>query len=106
MPPAAVAGLLFLAAYLVGAIPFRYAGGRLRGVDRFAAGSGNIGATNAARVLGRPFGVIVFVLDFLRGAVPVAAVEPAARAVDPDLPAALGVPDALRVGAAAFAFLG
>lgn len=106
MPPAAVAGLLFLAAYLVGAIPFGYLVGRLRGVNLLAAGSGNIGATNAARVLGRPFGVFVFILDFLKGAVPVAAIEPVARAADRDLPAALDVSDALRVGAAAFAFVG
>src|SRR3954466_8745482 len=61
-----------LISYLVGAVPFGYIVARLRGVDIFAAGSGNIGATNVGRVLGRKFGLLVFALDFLKGAVPVA----------------------------------
>src|SRR4051795_10569030 len=60
------------AAYLVGAIPFGYLVARARGVDIFKAGSGNIGATNVGRVLGRKSGVLVFVLDFLKGVVPTA----------------------------------
>ena len=94
---------LFLMAYLVGAIPFGYLVGRARGVDLFAVGSGNIGATNTGRVLGRPFGALVFALDFLKGALPVALIEPLARHwnVEPIYP-----PDSLRVGAAACAFLG
>jgi acyl-phosphate glycerol 3-phosphate acyltransferase len=58
--------------YLLGAVPFGYIVARLRGVDIFHAGSGNIGATNVGRVLGRKFGFFVFVLDFLKGALPVA----------------------------------
>lgn len=104
-PPAA--GLVPLAlAYLAGAVPFGYLVGRARGVDLFAAGSGNIGATNAARVLGARYGALVFVLDFLKGAAPVAAVVPLARLLSPDAVAAFGQPDVLRVGAAALAFLG
>ncbi len=61
-----------LLSYLVGAIPFGYLIARSRGVDIFHAGSGNIGATNVGRVLGRRFGILVFALDFLKGAVPVA----------------------------------
>jgi acyl-phosphate glycerol 3-phosphate acyltransferase len=102
----AVAILLLLAAYLVGAVPFGYVVGRLKGVDLFKAGSGNIGATNAARVLGRNYGVLVFVLDFLKGVVPVAVVVPLARLIDPAAETALGPPDVLRVSAAALAFLG
>lgn len=98
--------LLLLAAYLVGSIPFGYLVGRFRGVDLFKAGSGNIGATNAARVLGRPFGVLVFVLDFLKGALPVALIVPLADALSTDGASALGEPEVLRVGAAALAFLG
>jgi acyl-phosphate glycerol 3-phosphate acyltransferase len=67
--------LSVLAAYLLGAVPFGYLVARLRGVDIFKAGSGNIGATNVGRVLGRKFGLFVFVLDFLKGAVPVAVVR-------------------------------
>ena len=65
--------LLFLtltASYLLGAIPFGYLVARARGVDIFSAGSGNIGATNVGRVLGRRLGILVFVLDFLKGAIP------------------------------------
>src|SRR3954469_12238656 len=67
--------LAALLAYVVGAVPFGYLVARLRGVDIFSAGSGNIGATNVGRVLGRKFGLLVFVLDFLKGAVPVALVR-------------------------------
>lgn len=106
MPPLLAALSLLLAVYLVGAIPFGYLVGRLRGVNLFEAGSGNIGATNAARVLGRPFGVLVFVLDFLKGAVPVAVVVPLVRLLTPAGDTALGPPDVLRVSAAGLAFLG
>jgi acyl-phosphate glycerol 3-phosphate acyltransferase len=60
-----------VAAYLVGAVPFGYVVARLRGVDIFRTGSGNIGATNVGRVLGRRYGVLVFALDFAKGALPV-----------------------------------
>src|SRR2546421_12436820 len=62
-----------LAAYLIGALPFGYLIARSRGVDILHAGSGNIGATNVGRVLGRRFGVLVFALDFAKGALPAAA---------------------------------
>jgi acyl phosphate:glycerol-3-phosphate acyltransferase len=60
-----------LAGYLIGSIPFGYLVARARGVDIFAQGSGNIGATNVGRVLGKRFGVLVLVLDFAKGALPV-----------------------------------
>jgi acyl-phosphate glycerol 3-phosphate acyltransferase len=60
-----------LAGYLIGSIPFGYLVARARGVDIFHQGSGNIGATNVGRVLGRRFGVLVFVLDVAKGALPV-----------------------------------
>lgn len=63
--------LLVGAGYLVGAIPFGLLAGWLRGVDIRRVGSGNIGATNAGRVLGRGYGIGVFVLDFLKGYLPV-----------------------------------
>ncbi len=97
---------LLSAAYFLGAIPFGYLIGRMRGVDLFREGSGNIGATNAGRVLGRGFGILVFLLDFLKGAVPVAAIVPLARFLDPGAPVAFGSPEILRVGAGALAFLG
>src|SRR5262249_30016847 len=60
MYPALLLGLLLLGAYLLGGVPFGYLVARWRGVDIFAHGSGNIGATNVGRVLGRRFGLLVF----------------------------------------------
>ncbi len=60
----------WIASYVAGSLPMGLLVGRTRGVDLRTAGSGNIGATNAGRVLGRPFFVIVFVLDFLKSFVP------------------------------------
>ena len=70
--PWLVASLTIVAAYLIGAIPFGYLFARWKGVNIFEHGSGNIGATNVGRVLGRPVGFLVFVLDFAKGAGPVA----------------------------------
>src|SRR5512142_2121539 len=67
------AGLFPLAGYLAGSIPFGYLAGRLRGLDIRKHGSGNVGATNVSRVLGRPWGLAVFALDVLKGAAPVLA---------------------------------
>lgn len=97
-----IALLALLAAYLIGAIPFGWLVARSRGIDLFHAGSGNIGATNVGRVLGRKFGLLVFGLDFAKGAVPVAA----AGLLPAEANEALGLPDALRVGVALCAFLG
>ncbi|MCC7204744.1 MAG: glycerol-3-phosphate 1-O-acyltransferase PlsY [Phycisphaeraceae bacterium] len=60
-----------IGAYLVGSIPFGLLIGWTRGVDIRKAGSGNVGATNAGRVLGRKWGVLCFVLDVLKGLLPV-----------------------------------
>jgi acyl-phosphate glycerol 3-phosphate acyltransferase len=65
--------LVILVSYLIGAIPFGYLIGRWRGIDIFQHGSGNIGATNVGRVLGKRFGILVFLLDFAKGAVPALA---------------------------------
>jgi acyl-phosphate glycerol 3-phosphate acyltransferase len=62
--------LVALAAYLVGAVPFGYVVARAKGVDILSHGSGNIGATNVGRILGRRFGILVFLLDFAKGALP------------------------------------
>jgi glycerol-3-phosphate acyltransferase PlsY len=53
--------------YAAGSVPFGYVLGKLHGVDVRAHGSGNVGATNVARVLGYPLGVLVFVLDAGKG---------------------------------------
>jgi len=65
--------LLWLAfAYLIAATPVGLLIGRLRGVDLREVGSGNIGATNAVRALGRRWGLLVFGLDVGKAALPVA----------------------------------
>ena len=106
MPPLVAASIPLVLAYLVGALPFGYLVGRLRGVNLFTVGSGNIGATYAARVLGRRFGALVFVLDFLKGALPVVFAVPLAEALATGGASAFGSPDVVRIGAAALAFLG
>ncbi len=64
--------LLVALGYLVGSIPFGFLAGKSRGVDIRQHGSGNIGATNVLRTLGKPLGITVFILDVLKGALPVA----------------------------------
>jgi glycerol-3-phosphate acyltransferase PlsY len=59
-----------LAAFLVGALNPATMIARLLGKDLASSGSGNPGATNAGRVLGRKWGVVVGVLDVLKGLVP------------------------------------
>lgn len=67
-------GLFIVAAYLAGSIPFGLLIGLARGIDIRQHGSKNIGATNAGRVLGKPWGLACFSLDVLKGAAPVALV--------------------------------
>lgn len=63
--------LYLLGCFLLGSIPNAYLAGRLiKNIDLRQHGSGNVGATNAVRVLGKPVGFAVFALDFLKGAVP------------------------------------
>src|SRR5205085_4474364 len=61
-----LAGLAGLS-YLIGSVPAGYIIARLAGVDIRKAGSGNIGATNIVRVLGKQYGYPVFLFDFLKG---------------------------------------
>jgi glycerol-3-phosphate acyltransferase PlsY len=58
---------VLVVSYLLGSIPFGYLAGRVAGLDIRKAGSGNIGATNVVRVLGKLYGYPVFFLDFLKG---------------------------------------
>ena len=59
---------LFVGSYLLGGIPFGLLVSRLKRVDIRKHGSGNIGATNVGRVLGRGWGVLVLMLDAIKGA--------------------------------------
>ncbi|PYJ72504.1 MAG: acyl-phosphate glycerol 3-phosphate acyltransferase, partial [Verrucomicrobia bacterium] len=60
-----------LVSYLLGSIPAGYLAGRIAGIDIRKVGSGNIGATNVTRTLGRRYGYPVFLVDFAKGALAV-----------------------------------
>ena len=81
-------------AYVVGSIPSAYLAGKWYGVDLRQCGSGNLGATNVVRVLGVRIGAAVFIIDTLKGFLPVFY-----------LPALTGTPHvelvSLTIGAAA-----
>jgi glycerol-3-phosphate acyltransferase PlsY len=69
--------LLALAiSYAAGSIPFAYLAGAASGIDLRKQGSGNLGATNVFRVLGWKIGILVFLADALKGALPVLLVAP------------------------------
>lgn len=82
-------------AYLLGSLPFGYWLGRLRGVDVRQQGSGNIGATNVGRVLGKKWGYLILGLDLAKGWIAVSL----ARSL-------FMVSDDFAVGAAVVAVLG
>ncbi|HOG50283.1 MAG TPA: glycerol-3-phosphate 1-O-acyltransferase PlsY [Lentisphaeria bacterium] len=63
--------VVFLLSYMVGSIPCGFLIGKFNGLDIRHHGSHNIGATNVRRTLGKDWGLICFVLDFLKGLLPV-----------------------------------
>ncbi len=63
--------LVCFLAFVLGSIPFGFVIGKLKGVDVRQHGSGNIGATNVSRVLGKKWGALVLLLDAIKGAFPV-----------------------------------
>jgi acyl phosphate:glycerol-3-phosphate acyltransferase len=65
--------MLVIAAYLLGSVPTGLLLGKAFGVDIRATGSGNIGATNVYRTLGRKVGVMTLAGDCLKGLIPVLA---------------------------------
>jgi glycerol-3-phosphate acyltransferase PlsY len=74
--------VVILAAYLLGSVPFAFLIAWAHGKDLRMIGSGNIGATNLARAVGRKWGYLCFALDVLKGLAPMALVG-----------AVIGVPD-------------
>lgn len=59
--------LTAIASYLLGSIPTGYLFAKAKGIDIRTVGSGNIGATNAFRVLGKTIGITVLLIDLLKG---------------------------------------
>jgi glycerol-3-phosphate acyltransferase PlsY len=59
--------VIAVAAYLLGSIPTGYLVARAKGIDIRSVGSGNIGATNAMRALGKPAGIFVLLMDAAKG---------------------------------------
>jgi glycerol-3-phosphate acyltransferase PlsY len=61
--------VLLVVAFLIGSVPFAFLFvRRMKGIDIRTQGSGNVGATNAARVLGKPMGIFILLLDVAKGA--------------------------------------
>ncbi len=81
----AVFAVAIVAAYLLGSVPFAFLIARAHGKDLRTIGSGNIGATNLARAVGRRWGYFCFALDVLKGLAPVAVVRAIAGAPDSPL---------------------
>ena len=80
-----------LFAFCLGTIPTAYwAGKLLKNIDIRTCGSGNVGATNAFRVLGKGPGIAVFILDLLKGALPVYLFTVYGTASEPVLPMVVG----------------
>jgi glycerol-3-phosphate acyltransferase PlsY len=84
MTAAQQVGILVPIAYLLGSIPFGLIVGKANGIDPRKAGSGNIGATNVGRLLGRKFFALVFTLDLLKGLLPMLAAAYVLRGESPD----------------------
>lgn len=86
-----IVAALILAAYMLGSVPSSYLAGRARGVDLREHGSGNLGATNAYRVLGARAAVPVLLTDLAKGFLPVALFPGWDGSGDPSLAIAYGV---------------
>jgi glycerol-3-phosphate acyltransferase PlsY len=96
-----------VAAYLLGSIPTGYLVGRARGVDVRKVGSGNIGATNVFRTLGKTAGVLVLAADGMKGWLAVSIVPDLAhRLFSPNSPWDRPTREYLQIVAGVVAILG
>src|SRR5471032_11114 len=75
--------------YLIGSVPTGYLIGKAHGLDIRQHGSGNIGATNVWRVMGRNWGLVAFVSDFLKGFLPLYLLRTLSFLADGPWPVAL-----------------
>lgn len=83
-----------LMAFLLGSIPFGLIIARAKGIDIRQHGSGNIGATNVLRVVGKKYGIACLLLDALKGFVPVAIAVNLIRITGRPVQVPLGLPEA------------
>ncbi len=83
-----------LLAFLLGSIPFGLLIAKARGIDIRTQGSGNIGATNVLRVMGKKFGIPCLLLDMLKGFIPVAIAVNLIQIAGRPVQVPLGLPDA------------
>ncbi|HLA44758.1 MAG TPA: glycerol-3-phosphate acyltransferase, partial [Aggregatilineales bacterium] len=58
--------LVIALSYVIGSFPTAYIAGRIKGINIFDYGSGNMGTTNVVRTLGTAWGAIVFVIDIAK----------------------------------------
>ena len=92
---------IVVVSYLIGSIPSGYLAGRLAGVDIRQQGSGNIGATNVTRALGKKYGYPVFLADFSKGLVAILMAPLVARSF-----ALSPAPDVFEIIAGIFVVVG
>ncbi|RPJ34891.1 MAG: glycerol-3-phosphate 1-O-acyltransferase [Verrucomicrobiaceae bacterium] len=90
-----------LLAFLLGSIPFGLLMAKTQGIDIRAHGSGNIGATNVLRVMGKKFGIPCLLLDMLKGFIPVAIAVNLIQITGRPVQVPLGLPDAWALKLAA-----
>lgn len=83
-----------LLAFLLGSVPFGLFIARAKGIDIRHHGSGNIGATNVLRVVGKKYGITCLLLDALKGFVPVAIAVNLIRITGRPVQVPLGLPEA------------
>lgn len=86
--------ILAIAAYLIGSIPTGLILGKMYGIDVRTAGSGNIGATNVYRTVGKKIGILTLLADCLKGLLPVLVAR------------RLALPEIMIAGVGLAAFLG
>ena len=71
--------IIFIASYLFGSIPWAFIIGKANGIDIRKCGSGNVGATNVTRTVGKYWGKLCFACDLLKGVIPVVLVAQLAK---------------------------
>jgi glycerol-3-phosphate acyltransferase PlsY len=82
--------IAILASYVLGSVPFALVAARIRGIDLREHGSGNLGATNAIRVLGPALGIPVLLADVAKGLIAVAVIPAVLGAEGPAVPLLCG----------------